>query len=138
MRAPPSERCGALYRASPAAEATFNYADKNRKPCNISVQLLNQVEGYHREAVQARNNACASFRPLFKNDMRIQGLKLMTMLAMVVYNLPERDKVSPAIGDLAARHMEYGVKFADYDAVRECAALDPRTGAWRRSNARRP
>ena len=29
------------------------------------------------------------FRPLFKNDMRIQGVKLMAMLAMVVYNLPE-------------------------------------------------
>ena len=30
-----------------------------------------------------------SFRPLFKNNMRVQGVKLMTMLAMVVYNLPE-------------------------------------------------
>jgi hypothetical protein len=30
-----------------------------------------------------------SFRPLFKDDMRIQGIKLMTMLAMFVYNLPE-------------------------------------------------
>ena len=28
-----------------------------------------------------------SFRPMFKNDMRIQGVKLMTMLAMVVFNL---------------------------------------------------
>lgn len=60
-----------------------------------------------------------SFRPLFKNNMRVQGLKLMTMLAMVVYNLPEDDQVSPAIRDLAARHVEYGVKLADYDALRE-------------------
>ena len=30
-----------------------------------------------------------NFRPLFKHDMRIQGAKLMTMLAMVVYNLHE-------------------------------------------------
>jgi nitric oxide dioxygenase len=59
------------------------------------------------------------FRPLFKNDMRVQGLKLMTMLAMVVYNLSEHDQVSPAIRDLAARHVEYGVKLADYDALRE-------------------
>ena len=42
MSVPPSERCGALYHASLAAEAT-----------------LNQVERYHREAVQARDNACA-------------------------------------------------------------------------------
>ena len=60
-----------------------------------------------------------SFRSLFKNSMRIQGVKLMTMLAMVVYDLPEQDQVSPAIRDLAVRHVEYGVKLADYDALRE-------------------
>ena len=60
-----------------------------------------------------------SFRPLFKNDMRIQGVKLMTMLAMVVYNLPEPGQVPPSIHDLAVRHAEYGVKLTDYDAMRE-------------------
>jgi hemoglobin-like flavoprotein len=60
-----------------------------------------------------------SIRPLFKNDMRVQSLKLMTMLAMVVYNLPEPTQVLPAIRDLAVRHVEYGVKLADYDALRE-------------------
>src|SRR5882724_4670965 len=59
MRVPPSERCGALYHASLAAEATLKYTDNNRESCDISVQLLNQVEGYHREAVLARDNACA-------------------------------------------------------------------------------
>jgi hemoglobin-like flavoprotein len=59
------------------------------------------------------------FRSLFKGDMRIQGVKLMSMLAMVVYNLPEPGQVLPAIRDLAVRHVEYGVKFADYDALRE-------------------
>jgi hypothetical protein len=63
MRAPPSERCGALYHASLAAEATLKYANNNHESCDISVPLLNQVEGYHREAVQARDNACAG-RPL--------------------------------------------------------------------------
>jgi hemoglobin-like flavoprotein len=60
-----------------------------------------------------------SFRSLFKNDMRIQGIKLMTMLAMVVYNLPKPRQVSPAIHDLAIRHVKYGVKSAYYDAMRE-------------------
>ena len=60
-----------------------------------------------------------SFRPLFKNDMRIRGTKLMTMLAMVVYNLPEPGQVLPAIRDLAVRHVEYGVKLADYGALGE-------------------
>jgi hemoglobin-like flavoprotein len=60
-----------------------------------------------------------TFRPLFKNDMRVQGVKLMAMLAMVVYNLPEPGQVLPAIRDLAVRHGEYGVKPADYNAMRE-------------------
>ncbi len=60
-----------------------------------------------------------SFRPLFKNDMRTQGIKLMTMLAMVVYHLPEPGQVLPAIRDLAVRHVQYGVKLADYDTLRE-------------------
>src|SRR6202011_1548203 len=63
MRAPPSERCGALYHASLAAGAILKYAGNNRESCNISFPLLNQVEGYHRQAVQARDNACAG-RPL--------------------------------------------------------------------------
>ena len=63
MRGPPSERCGALYHASLAAQATLKYADNNRESCDISVPLLNQVERYRREAVEARNNACAA-RPL--------------------------------------------------------------------------
>jgi len=49
MKAPPSERCGALYHASLAAEATLNYANNNRESCAISVPLLNQVEGYYRK-----------------------------------------------------------------------------------------
>src|ERR1700747_3233211 len=63
MRGPPSKRCGALYHAALAAQATLKYADNNRESCDISVPLLNQVERYSREAVEARNNACAA-RPL--------------------------------------------------------------------------
>jgi hypothetical protein len=59
MRAPLSERCGALYHASLAAEATLKYADNNRESCDISVPVLNQLERYHREAVEARDNVCA-------------------------------------------------------------------------------
>ncbi len=59
------------------------------------------------------------FRLLFKNDMRIQGVKLMTTLSLVVYNLPEPGQVLPGIRDLAIRHVEYGVKLADYDALRD-------------------
>ena len=60
-----------------------------------------------------------TFRPLFKNDMRIQGVKLMTMLTMIVYNLHEPGWILPAVRDLGARHVEYGVRLVDYDALRE-------------------
>ncbi len=62
-------------------------------------------------------NPC--FRRLFNNDMRIQGVKLMTMLSMVVYNLHEPGQLLPAIRDLSVRHVGYGVKLADYDALGE-------------------
>src|ERR1700743_1249859 len=58
MRAPQSERCGAFNRAAVAAEATLNYADDNRESCDISGPVLNHVDGDHRNAVQARDNAC--------------------------------------------------------------------------------
>jgi hypothetical protein len=58
-----STAIGALYQASLAAEATLNYANSNHESCHISDRLMNQLEGYHREAVQARENACAG-RPL--------------------------------------------------------------------------
>jgi nitric oxide dioxygenase len=60
-----------------------------------------------------------SFRSLFKSDMRVQGLKLMSMLDMVVYGPLEADGVLPAVRELAVRHVRYGVRLADYDAVRD-------------------
>jgi hypothetical protein len=63
MRASPLERCEALGHASSAAEATLDYANSSRETCNISLRLLNEVEGYHREAIRARDNVCAG-RPL--------------------------------------------------------------------------
>src|SRR3954454_10012825 len=71
-----------------------------------------------------------SFRPLFNNNMRIQGLKLMSMLAMVVYNLPEPGQFSTALCDLAVRHVEYGVKLADYDAMREALLWPLEQALW--------
>ena len=51
--------------------------------------------------------------------MRIQGVKLMTMLAIVVFNLHRAGQVLRAIRDLGVRHVGYGVKLADYDALEE-------------------
>jgi hemoglobin-like flavoprotein len=59
------------------------------------------------------------FRPMFKHDMRAQGVKLVTMLALVVDNLHQPEEVLQALRELSLRHVEYGVKPADYDAVRD-------------------
>jgi hypothetical protein len=40
---------------------------------------------------------------MFKNDMRIRGAKLMTMLAMVVYNLLAPGQLLPAIQNSPAK-----------------------------------
>jgi hemoglobin-like flavoprotein len=58
-------------------------------------------------------------RALFKHDMRIQGVKLMTMLAMVVYHLHEPGHVLPAIRDLGVRHVGYGVEVTQYAALKD-------------------
>jgi hemoglobin-like flavoprotein len=55
------------------------------------------------------------FRALFKHDMRVQGMKLMTMLAVMVYDDP--GEVLQAVRDMGQRHAAYGVKNPDYDAV---------------------
>ena len=60
-----------------------------------------------------------SFQSLFKDDMRIQALKLIMMLALVVYNLPAPGRLSPEIRDLSFRHVEYCIKLADYGSLRE-------------------
>ena len=60
-----------------------------------------------------------SFRPLFTNDMRIQGVKLMAMLAIIVDNLHQPGETLSSIQDLAKRHVEYGVKLADYDTLKD-------------------
>lgn len=56
-------------------------------------------------------------RPLFKEDMTEQRQKLMAMLGTAVANLRNWEKVQAAVQALGRRHVEYGVKPADYDTV---------------------
>jgi hemoglobin-like flavoprotein len=59
------------------------------------------------------------FRTLFKHDMRVQGVKLMSMLDVIVNHLDDPDEILPALREMGERHAGYGVKDADYDAVRD-------------------
>jgi nitric oxide dioxygenase len=49
--------------------------------------------------------------------MKEQGRKLMATLAIVVYGLSNLESVLPAARALAKRHVDYGVKAADYAPV---------------------
>ncbi|MEE2946314.1 MAG: globin family protein [Pseudomonadota bacterium] len=57
-------------------------------------------------------------KPYFVNsDMKEQGSKLMASLATVVNGLRDLDKIVPVAEQMAVRHVDYGVKPEDYDAV---------------------
>jgi hemoglobin-like flavoprotein len=56
-------------------------------------------------------------KSLFHGDMQEQGRKLMATLAFVVNGLGNLETVLPAASALAKRHVDYGVKAADYEPV---------------------
>jgi hemoglobin-like flavoprotein len=56
-------------------------------------------------------------KPLFRGDMTEQGRKLMATLGVVVNGLSNLETVLPAASALAKRHVDYGVKAADYAPV---------------------
>lgn len=56
-------------------------------------------------------------RPLFRDDLVAQKKKLIAMLATVVTNLHELDKIAPAVEDLGKRHVAYGVTAKHFEPV---------------------
>jgi hemoglobin-like flavoprotein len=58
-----------------------------------------------------------ALRPLFKTDLKSQGEKLTDMITVVVNGLTKLDAIVPAVQALGRRHLDYGVKDADYDTV---------------------
>jgi hemoglobin-like flavoprotein len=64
-----------------------------------------------------------SLRGMFRGDMAEQGRKLMTMIGTAVAGLSRLDQLVPAVEQLGARHVGYGVQDAHYDTV-AAALLD--------------
>lgn len=58
-----------------------------------------------------------ALKPLFKGDMKEQGAKLMRMIGIAVRGLTDLEAIVPAVKNLGARHVDYGVKDKDYDTV---------------------
>jgi len=56
-------------------------------------------------------------KPLLRGGMTEQGCKLMATLGVVVNSLGNLEAVLPAANALAKRHVDYGVKAADYTPV---------------------
>ena len=58
-----------------------------------------------------------ALKPLFKGDMKEQGAKLMAMINTAINGLTNLEAIVPAVQQLGERHVGYGVKAEDYDAV---------------------
>ena len=75
----------------------------------------------HRKLPPCSMGGCLGLRrrskPLFGGDMTEEGCKLMATLGVVVNSLGNRQAVLPAASALAKRHVDYGVKAADYTPV---------------------
>ncbi len=58
-------------------------------------------------------------RPLFPEDMKAQGQKLMTMIGVAVNNMDEIEKIVPAVEASGKRHADYGALPDHYPVVGE-------------------
>ena len=58
-----------------------------------------------------------SLRTLFKNDMKRQGMMLMSMLSSAVRGLQKPEALVPVLKGLGRRHVAYGVQDLHYDVV---------------------
>lgn len=58
-----------------------------------------------------------SLRSMFHGDMKQQGKKLMDMIALVVVNLRNIERVLPGVRALGKRHAGYRVQDEHYDTV---------------------
>ena len=56
-------------------------------------------------------------KPLFKGDMKRQGMMLMSMIATAVRGLSNTEALIPMVKNLGRRHVGYGVKDSHYAVV---------------------
>jgi hemoglobin-like flavoprotein len=56
-----------------------------------------------------------SFKPLFKGDIKTQGVMLMTAIGLAIQGLDQPDKVKAATDALGQRHAGYGVQPSYYN-----------------------
>ncbi|MCY7295556.1 globin domain-containing protein [Alteromonas sp. a30] len=64
-----------------------------------------------------------SLKALFKNDIHVQGVMLMKVLAMAVNSLYDLDSIADDLRILGARHVGYGVQRAHYKIVEKALIM---------------
>jgi hemoglobin-like flavoprotein len=94
----------------------------------LSAEQIKLVQETFKKVVPIKEQAASMFyarlfetqprlKTLFKGSLPEQGRKLMTALGAVVSNLNNLGAVAETIRQLGERHVGYGVKPADYEAV---------------------
>jgi nitric oxide dioxygenase len=94
----------------------------------MTPQQVNQIQTSFLKVAPIADRAAALFygrlfetapetRALFRNDMDIQGRKLMSALAFIVNSLGDFEAIVPVASDLAKRHVAYGVAPEHYTLV---------------------
>jgi hemoglobin-like flavoprotein len=58
-----------------------------------------------------------SLRPMFRNDLQVQGAKLVATLTTVLDSAHALDTIGPQLRDLGRKHLDYGTKPEHYDVV---------------------
>jgi nitric oxide dioxygenase len=123
----------------------------------LAEEEIDRVRGSFRALAALGEDGAATFydrlfamapglRALFPEDIGPQCTKLMTMLGIVVAQLPSHATLQPLLGDLARRHVGYGARPEHYAGVGEALlwTLEHRLGrdftpdhaaAWRRAYA---
>ncbi len=69
-----------------------------------------------------------SLKTMFRNDMKVQGRKLMTMLKAAVDGLDDLEALVPALQQLAQRHNAYGTKKSHFTPVGNALLYTLKTG----------
>lgn len=58
-------------------------------------------------------------QPLFKSDLKTQGIKLFQVISFAVCSLDNMDELLPLLHDLGRRHVKYGTQDSHYAFVGE-------------------
>lgn len=69
-----------------------------------------------------------SLKPLFRNNIKVQGRKLVAMLKAAVDGLDDLNTLVPVLKQLAQRHNAYGVKKSHFTPVGNALLYTLKTG----------